>query len=1080
MKTRFLLVLWVGCVFCAHAQDPYKTRVDYIFGSLNQAEINSGILTDYGLSLIDHTLYDGVIRTNNAMDMLTWRTLYGTLLASVINPSATLLHIKEINTRMDNLQVGYSSNNPIIDLPVMYARYQTLRTDAVTANLLKVQNEKLLDVAGRTQSPYLTKYAFAVSPSQGFDADGKVTFMFRSNLFVNTSGRTFSTFQVDFGDGKGYQTVTQNVAKNITYTTAGVKTIKFKMQFTDGTIVYNHAKFDVLEVPSPATRYANPSQAYRFPRSTDIGCPENFPNPRGTLGGLVTVAYGGTRTANPGCNPQFIRPLIVVEGYDVYKFITSETNYEYRNLINGSRNGGLAIPFDAGRDFNQALQDAGYDLIFLDFNEGTGDIVQNALLLENVIEWVNAHKASNAQQNVVMGYSMGALVARYALADMEKRRIASTAYPDHQTRLFISQDGPHRGANVPLGFQMAVNQLYNFKLTKIGLATYGVVGAIVGSFLELGDIVKPLREAKKLLDEPASQQMLLLQDGRNNTFLNGAYRTMITFATGYTPHYRMVAIANGSECGTGQPSPVTAYSELLKVDANLYLNRRVYGVATSIVSGTLTAAGSLVGMGNVIGPVVTSLLHLVAPLTGKNWKTKFIINALPDPAGGSRRIFYGKFGFEKKILYLIPVNITLWEKSLNSPTGALAWDSAPGGYYNLRNIQSNIPGNPNINAFPIVEANFEARLAPQFNFVPTVSALDITNLTAAALTAQYTNGTSPGNASRFNNFITQERDGSIFNTNHVLFTTRNSNWIFNVMQSANTNPIPTPANCTATCTLNPTITGGAASVCNGYSTTFSINSVAGYTAQWSVSSNLRIMSQTATSIAVQALNSSVSGNATLDAVLVSAGGCRVVAARRNIWVGAPTIPSNLYVDVDQELCVNGSAEFYVVNTNASITNYVWGVSGASVLYGQGTSRLGVHVQNTDVVTVDVEMGNNCSSTTSAAGGEFEVTCNNNALMVYPIPADDQLIIELATVPEENTNLSELKITPQENSSMLLGNNQAAESFSIILYNEGQEVVATAVSENAMIQLGISALPEGAYFLHIYYKGKIKQRQIRIE
>ena len=74
MKIRFLLVLWVGCVFCAHAQDPYKARVDYIFGSLNQAEINTGILTDYGLSLIDHTLYDGVIYTNNTIIMQTCRT----------------------------------------------------------------------------------------------------------------------------------------------------------------------------------------------------------------------------------------------------------------------------------------------------------------------------------------------------------------------------------------------------------------------------------------------------------------------------------------------------------------------------------------------------------------------------------------------------------------------------------------------------------------------------------------------------------------------------------------------------------------------------------------------------------------------------------------------------------------------------------------------------------------------------------------------------------------------------------------------------------------------------------------------
>jgi hypothetical protein len=60
--------------------DALKQRMDYIFGALDQSAINTGILTDYGADLADQTLYDGVIRTNNELDINSWRALYASLL----------------------------------------------------------------------------------------------------------------------------------------------------------------------------------------------------------------------------------------------------------------------------------------------------------------------------------------------------------------------------------------------------------------------------------------------------------------------------------------------------------------------------------------------------------------------------------------------------------------------------------------------------------------------------------------------------------------------------------------------------------------------------------------------------------------------------------------------------------------------------------------------------------------------------------------------------------------------------------------------------------------------------------------
>lgn len=87
--------------------DPLKQRMDHIFGALDQSFINTGILTDYGIDLANHTLFDGTIRTDNEMDMNTWRALYGSLLSSVINPSSNMIHLRTINDRLRTYAAGY-------------------------------------------------------------------------------------------------------------------------------------------------------------------------------------------------------------------------------------------------------------------------------------------------------------------------------------------------------------------------------------------------------------------------------------------------------------------------------------------------------------------------------------------------------------------------------------------------------------------------------------------------------------------------------------------------------------------------------------------------------------------------------------------------------------------------------------------------------------------------------------------------------------------------------------------------------------------------------------------------------------
>lgn len=154
--------------------DPVKARMDHIFGALNQSFIHTGILTDYGLDVADVSLYDGVIRDANVVDMHKWRALYASLLSSTINPSSQLIHLKTINQRLETFWASYDKSNPTVDIPALFATYQSLRSDAISQNLISVSNERLLDVPNRPQSPYNTYYAFAAAPNLDYDLDGQV------------------------------------------------------------------------------------------------------------------------------------------------------------------------------------------------------------------------------------------------------------------------------------------------------------------------------------------------------------------------------------------------------------------------------------------------------------------------------------------------------------------------------------------------------------------------------------------------------------------------------------------------------------------------------------------------------------------------------------------------------------------------------------------------------------------------------------------------------------------------------------------------------------------------------------------
>jgi hypothetical protein len=177
-------------------------------------------------------------------------------------------------------------------------------------------------------------------------------------------------------------------------------------------------------------------------------------------------------------------------------------------------------------------------------NGGADFIERNSMLLVDLINTLNGPEEEGGkvgdEELVIIGPSMGGLISRYALNYME------STTQDHETRLWISFDSPHLGANVPLGFQ------HQFNFLGFGLGDDLNVIALQGV-------------VNGLLKSPAARQMLVdhfeahLESGSDVVFdptklLPEAHPYRDVFLGnigGYPQNTRNVSIINGS--GIGNP-----------------------------------------------------------------------------------------------------------------------------------------------------------------------------------------------------------------------------------------------------------------------------------------------------------------------------------------------------------------------------------------------------------------------------------------------------------------------------------------------------------------------------------------------
>ena len=1034
----------------------YATQINSTFSNLDKTRIPHKLLVDYAMEFEELSNFNGVLTSNNITNKGTYTGIYNTLLMARVNANVTgLVNPTIFKNNWDNLR----QTNKIV-LSGLYYKYNEFKPNAPN-NTITITNGKLYDkfVGGIWQNPYDEKQVFAVTAPIVKYNSLSMQVQLPTALWYTNQASNVQSIEIDFNDGLGYQTVTFGQIKNVAYTTAGLKEWKYKLTLTNNQILYSHSKIQIdADIP--------PIVAATFRRTITQPCSQN-------AFGVDEVDFNGTRqyvgTSNQAIleidyalNDCVIRkPLIVVEGYDsgllgVENALGEVAYKDFKNsyLYSGS----YSLPSQINT----------YDIIYINFKKGNDYMQRNAYLVEDVIKWVNSVK-QGTQQNVVLGQSMGGVIARYALRDMENQ-LASTGNQtwNHKTNLYISHDAPHQGANMPLSIQYFARHLIDqFVSTPLGDMNINMSNS--GGNVSISDL-------ETLLNQPGTKQLLNNYVASNfgiNNSVGDSWRTELR-NMGYPQQTRNIALSNGSHCANPQNFNPTD---------NLFTFNG--GGQTKLLTDLLLY---FIPYGNLISGISLAVLFnepglLIGILPGNSkFELDFWGNALPT-AGATNQIYHGNVRFTKTLFKLFGwtprITVTLTNRDYSAPGGP-SYDYYPGGKY-----QSFISGGGTSisNVFGSFGIQMSAR--DNFNFIPTPSALDIGNgsvaLNNADFFTKYNSATPPvaPKNSPFINFSTSFNTSGT-NENHISFNTRNGNWLALELDSNATNN--DNFNCSFICADSQII--GTNLLCT--SSTFSAPANTSFY-NWTITQGASLVTLTGNGTPNATLTAlpDVSGAVTLSLTMGdNFAKCGNVTITKTIWVGKPILEDFS----NSSFCQGGGQReqnSIQIGSGSPLNNYQWIIcedptispclnsTGVSIIGNSNQSKIYFNVPNTaSGIPIFVRASNSCGWSEWLDVSRYAENCNAtdpgciqcfrttpNKYIIYPNPSNDIVNIDL----RDENNLP-------EKGAVITG-----ELFDIIGASKSKVEI-----NNNKATFSVRGLNKGIYVLKIYINNQVESHQIAVE
>lgn len=634
---------------------------------------------------------------------------------------------------------------------------------------LTLQNGVFQPIAGKPSA--FTKHLVMIAPQKSTVSaeGGMVSFHVSPDIYFNKS-KKITHLTADFGDSVIRNLITNGLANtskfSVNYSSPGKKVISFNVVYEDGSTFTTYGSILVTFPTSPLTTFAANSCTAK---TAVISYTSKIPYQAWTesapkYGKMEYKIFYADNNQSGVCGIDRVKkPFIVIDGFDpgdkrrIEKEDCDENcktllDEDTRNHFNSKYQSIFDLmaykinsnnPNEVPKLISKILNEKGYDVIIInlpterasyDFNRiihdyGADFIERNAMSFVSFLQDLNAsmHSRGITEKAVVVGPSMGGQITRYALAYMEKKKqeTSDTGW-DHNTRLWISMDSPHQGANIPLALQGSI------------------------AFLGYNRGMQDAKESyEKQLMTPAARQMLIEHAEEKLYGENGGISPYFT-------NYQLNLHNNGVQGSNGYPL------NLKKI---------------AIVNGSLT------GVKNV-NPGQT-ILDMRGYIDMSWWFFKWTINMfrstqLAQPEYQQSKLLY-HIGAAKPGL---PVWASL-ELSRPNLFSKGSLDAVPGGYYNAINdfkiMSSGSLQKKKIRRRYYVPANSNDPTVPQ-SFIPTHSALDTSGFSDWYQPIDKNlvcNGQTP-----FDSYY-----GETINMDHISFTPNMVNWLLDWLKGNNPGPV---------------------------------------------------------------------------------------------------------------------------------------------------------------------------------------------------------------------------------------------------------------------------------------------------
>jgi hypothetical protein len=722
----------MSIVQISNAQIPIEENTDIVgtfrntFQSLESSHLRQGALRDQAIELVNFDMFNG----QNPDNYITRETYYYLLKsARTFNKKIATWTAEDVLNAQDK-----SRNLTSCPISILLYQYLYIKENALTDNLITFDGNYLYDkyIDGVWQNPYDIDYLFAFAPADTIFTSS-VTYSFPSELYKSNFG---GTFEFDAGDGKGFQKISigsSSITAN--YSSSGRHTLQLKL--TSGTTILQ-AKSIITTAGSSSTT-----------RTPDLPSPV-IEDISATYDG---VAVEGKLWSYVHHSSNELKPFIIIEGFDI-DFGTSNAN-----LINKNGYGGLS-PVSSSYEMLTNEIYSYYDVFYLDLKNPEYKIEANAALMEVAIKKINALKSESNVNNIVLGSSMGGLIARYCLRDMELNG------EKHETQTLICQDTPNLGANVPIGIlycAYALIDIYNqFHLNIIPT---------------INDSVNRLT---KYLYSDAAKEMLFNFVNERGNIDNSVHSNFMEkihqmgYPIGDDGMMRNLAISNGNDQSWPNNKPL--------LEANLDCGLNQLGELLINLTGGI--------VGTALGVLTSSYINAILGFIPGSSNISAYALVQPNGAISSNCLTYLSITYTKKLFWIAEVKNHIYKYTKNMPPiSELNYDKAYCSYFYPRMAKLDDYGDQYLcydgSAYETdlidVTANF--KIASHIPFIPTASALDIgewsTPLQQSDLTKKYTMEARPSSPKQtpFDAYYVTPKS-----EDNVMFSTNILNWLSKQLQ----------------------------------------------------------------------------------------------------------------------------------------------------------------------------------------------------------------------------------------------------------------------------------------------------------